>query len=422
MTKSTFRRDEGFISGAEPGQPPRFVFRQLYYITHVDNVLSIMKNGVLSHEQIIGREVDYVPIYNQDIVNRRKEIQTPDNESLWHYANFYLQPRNPMLYQVKSLLKGTKDIAIVAGRRTPAYKTKGAFITDGNAAHGSTTFYPISKKDEAFKVLKSVDGLEYWKSEDGTKRMIMAEILVPEEYSPEHLETIYVSNNENKEILEQRMRDAGGRQLPVIAEPRIFFEPEYEFKLTKNLSLVRGDMFFSFMQTLTVSVNTEGVMGKGLASRAKYQFPDVYVHYQDACRSKKLRLGHPVIYKREGSLDFELADVPNQLDSLNNNTWFLLFATKDKWRLPANKEGIKAGLEWLLKNYKSEGIKSLAIPALGCGLGWLTWKEMGPVLCRALAQLDIPVQLFLPAEREIPPEQMTRSYLLGEEGTNLFNY
>ena len=53
----------------------------------------------------------------------------------------------------------------------------------------------------------------------------------------------------------------------------------------ENLTLVKGDMFFSGLQTLTVSVNTKGVMGRGLASRAKYQFPDVYIYYQDSCNN-----------------------------------------------------------------------------------------------------------------------------------------
>lgn len=62
------------------------------------------------------------------------------------------------------------------------------------------------------------------------------------------------------------------------------------------------------MQTLAVSVNTVGVMGKGLASRVKYQFPDVYVRYQDVCKTRELELGKPYLYKRESSLDSLLAD------------------------------------------------------------------------------------------------------------------
>jgi hypothetical protein len=86
-----------------------------------------------------------------------------------------------------------------------------------------------------------------------------------------------------------------GRSAHVIAEPRMFFEPTTAMPVTPTLSLVVGDMFFSRMQTLTVSVNTVGVMGKGLASRAKYQFPDVYVRYQDVCRKRQLRMGVPLL-------------------------------------------------------------------------------------------------------------------------------
>ena len=412
MKSSSSVNSSRLLKDAEPGQPPRFRFREMYYITHVDNVASMADNGILSHEEIERQDIKYTKIYNEEIVNKRKEKITPDGKSLWHYANFYLQPRNPMMYQVIRRPGGSKDIAVVAGIRWPTYKTEGAFITDGNAASNETKFYPVQNKNIAFKSLKAVDGLEYWKPEDGTKRMMMAEILVPERYDATNLRTIYVPNQDAKTRLEERMRTESLRQLPVIADPRIFFEPEYEYKLTENLSLVRGDMFFSFMQTLTVSVNTEGVMGRGLASRTKYQFPDVYVRYQDACRSKELKLGKPVLYKREGALDFQLADDPTFLDNPNNQTWFLLFATKDQWRLPAKKEGIEKGLAWLIDNYESEGIKSLAIPALGCGLGWLEWSTMGPILCKALSQLKIPVQLFLPAEKNVPPDQLTRSFLL----------
>lgn len=65
-----------------------------------------------------------------------------------------------------------------------------------------------------------------------------------------------------------------------------------------------------------------------------------------------------------------------------------------------------------MENYKSAGIKSLAIPALGCGLGWIEWAVMGPVLCRYLSRLEIPVQLYLPAEKAVPPDQLSREFLL----------
>ena len=58
-------------------------------------------------------------------------------------------------------------------------------------------------------------------------------------------------------------------------------------------------MFSLELQTLTVTVNLQGVMGKGLALRTREQFPDVYVEYEKACRSKKITTERPYIYKRE---------------------------------------------------------------------------------------------------------------------------
>ena len=78
-----------------------------------------------------------------------------------------------------------------------------------------------------------------------------------------------------------------------ISDPTMFFLPIYHEKLTDRISLWRGDMFFCDVQTLTGSVNTKGVMGKGLASRAKYQFADAFLQYQDDCKSVKLKIGQP---------------------------------------------------------------------------------------------------------------------------------
>ena len=164
----------------------------------------------------------------------------------------------------------------------------------------------------------------------------------------------------------------------------------------------------------TVSVNTVGVMGKGLASRAKYQFPDMYVVYQDVCKSKALIMGMPYLYKREASLDEDLADEPLSMPNLNANKWFLLFPTKEHWKEGSDPKGIETGLGWLLENYKTEGVQSIAMPALGCGLGGLDWKDMGPLMCRYLSKMDVRASIYLPQEQQIAPEFLTRDFLLGK--------
>lgn len=414
MRNGSLDPESGLFKGAEPGEPPRFRYRHLYYITHIDNIGSILEKGILSHKFIEDNGIKFKPIYKKEIVNIRKNKLTPDGKSLWHYANFYMQPRNPMLYLVKNNI-GSANLAVLSCYVSPAVETLGAWVTDGNAANLPTKFFPASKYYEVLESLKDVDGLEYWKEEDGSKRRIMAETLVPDRYPQDHIHTILVSNQKTKGKVEKIVAKASV-QPQVVVDERTFFDPDYEHRLTNNLTLVRGDMFFSGLQTLTVSVNTRGVMGKGLASRAKYQFPDVYVNYQDVCRSRTLRMGQPFLYKREGGLDTQLADCPSYLKKgPNHNTWFLLFPTKDDWRRPALKEGIINGLEWLVNNYERLEIKSLAIPALGCGLGNLEWSDMGPILCQYLAKLKIPVQLYIPAEKPVPKEQLTKEYLLGTD-------
>ena len=123
-------------------------------------------------------------------------------------------------------------------------------------------------------------------------------------------------------------------------------------------------------------------------------------------------MGKPYIYKRESSFDYELADEPSTLTNANTETLFLLFPTKQHWRYRADIDGIEKGLQWLRDNYKKAGVTSLAIPALGCGLGWLEWSDVGPLMCEYLSAFDIPVWIYLPAEKKVASEFLSPEFLL----------
>ncbi len=380
----------------------------LFYITHVENLPSILKHGILSHSQVASRKVPYTPIYDTSIVNNRKEKTTPAGRSLWDYANVYLQPRNPMMYRVVHE-KSRNNLAVVAVR-PDILNGNGVWITDGNAANGPTRFYTF---EDGLKIIESqwsVIKAEYWRSDDGSKRKIMAECLVPELIAKEHINSIYVADQETKKKADELI---AGFRMHVVPEPYMFFRPLYAARIGTNISLIDGDMFFSDMQTLTVSVNLQGIMGKGLASRAKYQFPDVYVVYQDACRARRVTATKPYLYKREASLDEDLADLPTPLATLNAVKWFLLFATKRKWRDNSRLEDIEAGLAWFKDHFAIQGVQSLAIPALGCGLGGLEWAGVGPIMCKYLHDIGIQVAIYLPRESGIDRKFLTESYLLG---------
>lgn len=383
----------------------------LYYITHINNVPSILKRGILSHERVEKEHIQFTPIYDAKIVANRREKRAPDGRNLWSFANLYFQPRNAMLYRVVCE-KSANDIVFLAVR-PDILSRPDIFISTGNAAHSLSDILPAREGRKVISRIKKDIDKEYWTEEDGSKRKMMAECLIPDVVLPEFIQAIYVASHEVAEKMKTLLPQSN---IPVIPEPRMFFQPFRKIDLTSFLSVVDGDMFFSRMHTLTVSVNCVGIMGKGLASRAKYQFPDVYVFYQDLCRKRKLLMGKPYLYKRESSFDYELADEPSTLSNANSETWFLLFPTKQHWRYRADIQGIEQGLKWLWDNYKKKGIKSLSLPALGCGLGRLEWREVGPLLCKYLSTLEIPVWIYLPAEREISDKLLSKDFLLGRGG------
>ena len=384
--------------------------RGLYYITHIDNLESILENGILSHNEVLRRNLKHKKIYSEEIIKKRQEKRI-ENKPLGEFANLYFQPRNAMLYRIIFLEKVDVNQLVIIGVKPDILNRKDIYISDGNAASDFTNFYSSNDKDykKILKKLRNEVNKDWWSDFDGSKRRLMAECLI-EKYVPlKYILELYVATHKARENVEKIIKN---RKISVVLEPKLFFLPNREIRLTNNLIIVEGDMFFSRMQTLTISVNTVGVMGKGLASRAKYQFPDVYVKYQELCKLKKLDLGKPFLYKRELSLDEVLSDEPKTLTENNSHTWFLLFPTKRHWKEKASLEGIEEGLKWILRNYKKEGVESLAVPALGCGLGGLEWRDVGPLMVRYLKKLEIPVRIYLPLEKKIPDEQLTKNFLL----------
>ncbi|KAA0443932.1 MAG: DUF4433 domain-containing protein [Candidatus Thioglobus sp.] len=378
----------------------------LYYICHINNLASILKNGLLSHNSV--QTLTPETIYDKDIINRRKDIKpNPEkNETLWDFTNLYFNARNAMLYRVIHEQKA-KNIVIIQFKKSilDYAKKHNGLISIGNAAHSESSFKQIEEGLKQLKKIWSVWNKEYWNKSDGSKRLMMSELLIENKIGAEYIDTIYVES------------EAASNNIKfdnIIVQPDLFFQPNYVSKLAEtNITLVKGDMFFSYAQTLTISVNTVGIMGKGLASRAKHQFPDMYVQYQMACKSNKIKAGKPWIYKREILMDEELADNPSSLEKPNGLRWFLLFPTKRHWKDPSRLDDIEQGLAWLLKNYQKEGITSLSLPALGCGLGQLGWDKVGPLMCQYLSQMSIPIKIYLPRDDNIKDKKyLTKQFLL----------
>ena len=143
---------------------------------------------------------------------------------------------------------------------------------------------------------------------------------------------------------------------------------------------VKGDLFQSPAQVLVNTVNTVGVMGKGIALEFKRLFPDMYQQYRDLCEQGKFEIGTLWLYK-------------------SPNKWVLNFPTKRHWRNPSKISYIEAGLQKFVEQYSAWNIHSIAFPALGCGNGQLDFaSEVQPLMEKYLKPL--PIEVFVYPGRE----------------------
>lgn len=141
------------------------------------------------------------------------------------------------------------------------------------------------------------------------------------------------------------------------------------------LSYVKGNLFESPAHVLVNTVNTVGIMGKGIAKTFKSVYPDMFKTYQLLCEQRKIDVGKLWLYK-------------------TSNKWILHFPSKKHWRSPSKPEYIKQGLESFRKNYADLGITSVAFPPLGCGNGELDWEmQVRPIMEEYLQ--DLPIDIFI---------------------------
>lgn len=144
------------------------------------------------------------------------------------------------------------------------------------------------------------------------------------------------------------------------------------------VTFVKGDMFKSPAQVLTNTVNCVGVMGAGVALEFKNRHPMMFEDYKAKCDRGEVKPGQPYLWED----DF---------------VQILNFPTKRDWRNDSVFQDIEDGLKHLANSYADMGIQSIAMPALGCGLGGLDWSDVRPLIEKHLGPLpDLDVYVYEP--------------------------
>ena len=143
-----------------------------------------------------------------------------------------------------------------------------------------------------------------------------------------------------------------------------------------------GNLLDSNAQALVNTVNTDGIMGKGIALQFKNQFPNNYKEYVKACKEGFISIGKLFVFEED--------------TLLNGKKLIINFPTKTTWRKPSEYSYIEMGLKDLVEIINKYNIKSIAIPPLGAGNGGLDWNIVKEMLLYHLEGLDCEIYVYEP--------------------------
>lgn len=143
-----------------------------------------------------------------------------------------------------------------------------------------------------------------------------------------------------------------------------------------------GDILGADSEALVNTVNCVGIMGRGIALQVKNAFPANFDAYAAACKHGDVQPGRMFVF---------------ETGQLTAPRYIINFPTKRHWRGKSRIEDIETGLVALAGEVRERGIRSIAIPPLGSGLGGLDWAQVRPLIERAFAPLgDVDVLVYEP--------------------------
>lgn len=150
------------------------------------------------------------------------------------------------------------------------------------------------------------------------------------------------------------------------------------------ITFTQGNLLEARTEALVNTVNTVGVMGKGIALMFKERFHENFRRYAAACKAKEVETGKMFV---------------TQVHELGGPRWIVNFPTKQHWRAPSRMEWVAEGLQDLRRFLIEQQVQSIAIPPLGAGNGGLEWNDVREQIELSLGDLDIDILVFEPTKQ-----------------------
>lgn len=148
------------------------------------------------------------------------------------------------------------------------------------------------------------------------------------------------------------------------------------------MKFVTGNLLNSETEAIVNTVNTVGVMGKGIALQFKERFPQNFRAYSKACKEGLVQTGKMFVFTES---------------DLQGDKIIINFPTKEEWYRKSQYNWIEEGLKDLVRVIQQKQIKSISIPPLGCGNGGLNWQKVKALMIEHLGNLiEVDVHVYEP--------------------------
>ena len=181
----------------------------LYHMTHIDNLESILRNGLFSHKN----KYQKVDISDCDVNSRRSRAEPIYHKLIHSYVPFYINPKNAMLYKRQEI---QNEIVILKLRRELIYGN-GTIFTDGNASSQKTSF--SNNLNELHMLDWDCLNDDNWYTHDDGRRTRMSEVLVPNYVCVDNIEAVICNNS----ITEKNIKKLTSTQCVIDCVNKFYF-------------------------------------------------------------------------------------------------------------------------------------------------------------------------------------------------------
>lgn len=169
-------------------------FQNLYYVIDFENLANILKDGILSRNELIRSGTSFVDFSNKSVQEKRHDkVDEIYHRPIHEYVPLYYLPKTPTLYCRKEMQMHL--LFFVVNIQKLLSNTHHLF-SDGNAAgHESVFSKNIPDDPEIYDVIRKGNWTNNWVADKVLKRKIQAEVLVYPKIELDFIEKIVCSND-----------------------------------------------------------------------------------------------------------------------------------------------------------------------------------------------------------------------------------